>query len=412
MARIYSGVPDEQAPDFGAVLRGYEGGAKMRLAEQEAQRRQMEEQRLMLQFRHELLKAQKEENEALAKHNQGVRDSKALAAWGSLSARAKENPRFAAKMQRGQMAHKALGKLAEKGVSEDTIQRIIAHVGDTENAIKAQEEKQAALDYIERGVKDKHLTPEQAEAGRAQIAGGYDPGQYIGESEMARDKQMALQTITEHNLSFIQQGAALVDSMPPGRRKLLAMAALRRAQTDSKSLETEGYGPRFLEDLRGIMIGSQEDYEMDQEMARQAAQKRARQMLASQAPGFPGMTSGDVKEEMGKEPSQRFFDPIGRVTGNAEEYGGGPDLDQSGFRDSYAPTAERLRSEKAKRYPGQMPTMVRAGQAQIRAAAQQAAQGGKTLEEFKTSVRESGVDLNDPAQLEEVRRALADAGKQ
>lgn len=333
MPRIVSGVPqDTNFPLLQGTQVGREWGAAA-LERQAENRRQME---ALMEFQQEATKVKREEAKLLAEHAQGRRDAKALAAAGATLERMKQNPRFRAKAERGQLAQKAIRRMAERGVSEDTLRRILGQVKDAEKGIQDREEKDAAFAYLDSALADGVIEQQDHALGQAFLQSGGKGSALIQNMHKQRAKRAADAAIMQSNQESLAQVDALIQAMPPGYDKQLALARYHEYSGDSAEQQKEGSGARLAHDIQKISLGSKDDYEAEQLRLQDEKKARLQRMLTGPALGMGGMTGEEMKGDL----SSRLWD-IGKP--NVGELG--PD---------YQHYADQKRSELEARYPGQV----------------------------------------------------------
>jgi hypothetical protein len=373
------------------------GRAYAQAKSQREQESRLQMQALM-EFQKEAAKVKREEAAALQKYNQGQRDAKSLAAFGSLIERQKSNPKFRAKAERGQLARKAIGKLAERGVSEDTIQRILGQVKDAETGIQDQEEREAAQEYLASSTADGVISEDEHAQYRAFIDSGGKGSAAIKDIHTRRAKNAAEEATVQANAEQEANAQALIQGMPNGYEKQLAAARLHEHMNDSAERKKEGSGARLYHDIQKIQLGSADDYEAEQLRLADEKKARLKRMLTGPAIGMGGMTGQEMKDEMGEEPTRVPFS--GSLNNPQGLYTSGPEIPPLGA--DYQRYAQGLKAEKARRYPAVMPTDTPRAPTDIRRFAASLADSAGTPEEFAEALKLQGVDITDPAQLQEV----------
>jgi hypothetical protein len=334
MPRIVSGA-DEFNPDA-ALLRGTAIGREWGRARDDRAEEERKNMLALLEFHQEATKVKKAEADAWEKHAQGKKDAKALATHAAFLERQKENPRFRAVVERKGLVEKSLKGMAARGVSEDTIQRVIQHVKGAEASLRKEEESQQFEEFLQRMEGHAGMKPEDVEGARQQaMMGGNRASIAQGLSEK-KTKFDADETFKKQNAIGAQRAAALVESMPPGTlQHAQALGRLTEFEHDAKAQATSGAGERLYQEILGIAGGkTDEEYQTFKKAQAEA-------LGAQQAPGLGGMTIGEMQHEVGKTPHGR-----GLWGENVPQV---PPLDAE-----YQSYAKGLQAEKERRYPGRV----------------------------------------------------------
>lgn len=341
MARIVSGVEQHQDPGM-AFLAGHDR-ARVQRREDDAEARKSRE--VWLDFIEAQSKYQREEAKALARAQQGEKDARALAAVGDLQARAKAHPKLAAKMMRAKMAKGALTKLAERGVSEDTLQRIMGHVADAEKSIEAEEQRKAAMAQIEKSKLDKVPGSELYDA---RIAAGEQPHMLLREDSEQRIKRSTYATNEANAQEYITKAQALIQAAPPGRQRDFAMTLLNEFGASPSLQREEDSGPKILQSVQAALLGNQEQYD---EAQRLAEERRMARFTTDPMPGLGGMSGNEMRDQLEREPTLGFGGP--QIGGDASTIPGTHATVKSGkmrnprmLRTVVAQLAEQTRSPR------------------------------------------------------------------
>ncbi len=396
MPRIVSGA-DEFNPDA-ALLRGTAIGREWGKAQNEKDEEQRKQMMALLEFHQEATKVKKAESDALEKHAQGKKDAQALATHAALIERQKLNPRFRAVVERKGLVEKTLKGMAERGVSEDTIQRVIQHVKGAEDSLRQKDQDEQFEQFLGGFEGHAAVTPEDVEGARAQASQGGNRAAISKGLIDKSNKAAADATFTGLNLEEFEKASQFAQTLPPGLQRAQAFAALNAYKQNPKLQATPGSGGKLFQAIQGIAMGkTDEDYKRFKE-AQDAA------TLERPALGMGGATVGQMRQDVGENVTT-----LPGWVGEAVDYipfagpgntsFGGPDLGRKPLGADYQAYASGLRGQLEQRYPGQTGQRVKpqAGGAsdmpQVDMVEQQLAQ-----------IEAGGLDMSDP---EAVARFLA-----
>ncbi len=273
MPRIVSGA-DEFNPDA-ALLRGTAIGREWGQARNERDAEQRKHYEALLEFHKEMARVKKAEGDALEKVAQGKKDAKALATHAALLEREKLNPRFRAVVERKGLVEKSLKGMAERGVSEETIQRVIQHVKGTEESLRQQDQDQQFEEFL--GGFDKHaaVPPEDVQAARQQAAMGGNRAEIAKGLIDKKNKATADATFKDLNDRAVQRAAQMVEALEPGTlQHAQATAVLFDYQNDTKRQMTSGEGAKVYDEVLKIAGGETDDEYQHFRKAQQALQEQ------------------------------------------------------------------------------------------------------------------------------------------
>jgi len=369
VARIVSGVQQSEGSDFGAVLRGYQGAQKSRIAEDENRRQQAE---LMLKIQQAALEHRQEEAKSQALLNQQAQmgDAQAL-------------QQLQMKMQAGahpaaQVIKDAMGTLSR--ITDPKARAVAAQAfkGGIAEVHKRQQQK-AALSAIERAQANGLAEPE---AYVERLKSGENPQTITQELGKLEHDQTLSGMASERAAGALAHAEELVKSAPQGRGKLLAQYVLTRYKNSPHDQSKPGSDAAMLEEVQKALLGSQSEYE---------ASDKARREGTALAPGLGGMTIADRNAEMEKQPHGPFgFGLFGDTVGS-----GGPDIPP--FQATGGPQAHATLRRGGRQQQGQQPATAsqppRAPKANAAKLPEDKIIAAATEEDLVKVLQESGVPL-------------------
>lgn len=316
MARIVPGWQDVPEYDTGAVLRGFEKGARFRLAQQESQRQDLA---LQMDIMQALARMQQTKAAALeqAQQQANMGDAQAMASLSQMARAGSLDPDQAMvesmiQMRAGVQDPKALAVL-DRAIAQTT------------SAMKAVKERKGAEDAIKRaatnGWADEAMLTQRLQAGES-------PQALVQELQKVEAEKIAGATAQTEAQDVLTHADALIKSTQPGFRRRSAEIRRQAFLQDIEGQQKPGEAQKFLAALQKDLLETDED-----RLKREKAERLKRQQqLGPQAPapGLEGMTTGERTKQLEKEPGQ-FWGMLnpGRmlgIVGEEEGYGGGPKI--------------------------------------------------------------------------------------
>lgn len=362
MVRIVSGQQEYQDPGL-AFLSGYQGGQEQR---RRARQEQQEQAKLAFTIQKAMSDYQQEQAKALAEVNARAQMGDAIALQQQmLEAQAAGAP---TEQKMIQEFVGSLGNIHDPKARAQAVPVFKALLADYQK----QQKHEAVVQGIQRAGANGLIDPMQYEA---RLQAGEDPDSMLRElGELEEKKNISTMAMTK-NAQALEQGQALVDSMPDGNEKLMAEYVLTAYQNDAHGQQQPGTGMKLMDDLRGIVAKVQDPLLTKQQVAGKAP-----------APGLPGMTVGQRNEELLKEPFMGF---------------GGPDVPS--FTGGTRATTKKAKKETPSAQPKQKAQVPQAVRGQI----------AKMLDEGVTpssaSLKAAGIPLTREVQ-ELVRQMSAERG--
>jgi hypothetical protein len=311
VARIVSGLQDQDGSDFGAVLRGFRSGQESRLREEQGQREQAE---LMLRIQKAALEHREEEAKSQALLNQQAQMGSAQAI-----------KQLALRMQYGanpdaRVLRDAIGTVNK--ITDPKAKKVaLEAMGIGLKSRQAKRQRQAMEGMLADATRDKDLfSPKMVQNWQQRAQTGEPPQNIAQEIMKERTRRASERANAEANAEDLQKAQELVKAAPRGFGRKQAEIALNMAMDSEAAMSKPDAGAKVLAAVQKALLGTRAGFEEQEEARRQ----RMQEILSpgSKAPGLGGMTTGERSEELENEPHAPFaFGLFGEDVGT-----GGPDI--------------------------------------------------------------------------------------
>lgn len=376
MARLESGIRPEDAGQF--WLKGHEMGLGQAQQQREEQQRRTEEQhRYMLEIQHAALEQKKEEarSQAILNERAQMGDAQSLQQL-AMNIHAGQHPDAAILKD----AMGTMQRITDPKARAIAMQSFHSAMGD----LQKQRQRGIADQAVQRAGENGLVDPEQY---KQRLDAGESPQAIVQELHKSEQDRNIKDLATQHSVEALTQAQGLMQTIKDPRTKLIANAVFTHFKNSPFDQADPKGAAKFMEEFQKAIIPSQKAMDAQAQQHKEHLQE----MLGpnAQAPGMGGMTMGDMKGQLEKQP----HGPVGFGLFGDSFGSGGPNIPTN---TELPGTHATLRGKKGGMKAGTAkPTDI----AQVFGAA-------KSADEFHAALQRMGVDPNSDEGAKLIIQAL------